>query len=420
MRAVNPGRGRQSRQLVERLLHLLRGPFEQAAAARAEQGIAGKQAAVTKKSDVRAGMSRDVNDIELQTQAVQVYGIPLAHRRVPVCYALIFRANDFRPPQGNQVCNTADVVRVVMGDQDGVQFEPVRFQVGRHHFSVTRVDHGTAVPAGAQQPDIVVMKGPDGGNGHWWFLHRLSLRCRACIHVRGSLMLTAVLAQVNRVPMLEPFTRKNKPDRALERLVRHAVLPEFARRRPERVLLITPDRARFPALGDWDIVCLNREHSSGSGPLLCDTGLLPFSDDSFDIVLLHHVAVDGREPELHEARRVLCAGGDLFVLGTGRFGLRALTGMRREQCPRLRLLQMCQQLRRRAFDVERCAASGLAGVPVYWERWWQRPTLPLADVVLVHGRHRPLRPVITPLRLGRAQAVGVRSTAAESLFRGME
>ena len=69
--------------------------------------------------------------------------------------------------------------------------------------------------------------------------------------------------------------------------------------------------------------------------MVCETGLLPFRNDSFDIVLLHHVAENGREPELQEARRVLCAGGDMFVLGTGAYGLRALMDARAKRHPRV-------------------------------------------------------------------------------------
>jgi hypothetical protein len=214
-------------------------------------------------------------------------------------------------------------------------------------------------------------------------------------------------------------TRK-RPDRALERLVRHSILPEFARRRPGRVLLMTPDPERFPRLGDWNIVRIARDGSSGTGPVTCDTGQLPFQEGSFDIVLLHHVAEDGREPEVHEAWRVLCSGGDIFLLGTGGYGARALLNSMKSDHPRIKVLQVCQQLRRRAFEVEQCAACGLAGVPLYWERWWQRPALPLADTLVIHGRHRPLRPIVKSLRFGRTQAVGVRRTATESFLREAE
>jgi SAM-dependent methyltransferase len=220
--------------------------------------------------------------------------------------------------------------------------------------------------------------------------------------------------------MVQNTVTGRKRDRALERLVRHSVLPEFARRRPGRVLLMTPDPERFPRLGDWNIVAISRKGSSGRGPVVCETGQLPFRDGSFDIVLLHHVAIDGREPELHEAWRVLCSGGDIFVLGAGSYGLRGLVNAKRSNLPRIRVLQVCQQLRRRAFEVEQCAACGLAGVPLYWERWWQRPALPLADTLVIHGRHRPLRPIINPLRFGRTQAVGVRRTATESFLREAE
>ncbi len=206
-------------------------------------------------------------------------------------------------------------------------------------------------------------------------------------------------------------------DRALAQLVRHTVLPEFARRRPERVLLISPIPEAFFDLGNWNILTLHRGEQVKSDRVACDTASLPFQDDQFDAVILHHVFSNGQEPELHEAWRVLRPGGDVFVLGHGSLGWRARPTRRRGVEPAMRVLKVCQQLRRRAFDIEQCAGSGWLGIPFYYERRWQRPALPFADTVLVHGRHRPLRPIVRPLRFGRPQAVGVRSTATESLYR---
>jgi SAM-dependent methyltransferase len=220
--------------------------------------------------------------------------------------------------------------------------------------------------------------------------------------------------------MAESPEKRKRQDRTLEHLVRHTVLPEFARRRPGRVLLISPEPESFRQLERWDMVTLRCEDGVGDGPVRCETGLLPFSEGSFDTVLLHHFAHDGRESELQEAWRVLCAGGDIFILGTGSLAARALLRRRDNSQPRIRILQVCQQLRRRAFAVEQCAGCGLAGVPVYWERRWQRPALPLADTVMIHGRLRSLRPIVKPLRFGRAQTVGVRSTAADGLLRSAE
>jgi SAM-dependent methyltransferase len=221
-------------------------------------------------------------------------------------------------------------------------------------------------------------------------------------------------------PMVQSSHQQFRPDRALAQLVRHTVLPEFARRRPDRVLLISPEPLVFSDLQNWNILTLHRGNQVDADRVACDTASLPFQDDQFDAVILHHVFRNGREPELHETWRVLRPGGDVFVLGHGSVSWRARPGRRRDGEPAMKVMQVCQQLRRRAFAIEQCAGSGWLGIPLYWERRWQRPALPFADTVLVHGRHRPLKPIMRPLHFGRTQTVGVRSTAAENVFRNAE
>jgi SAM-dependent methyltransferase len=207
--------------------------------------------------------------------------------------------------------------------------------------------------------------------------------------------------------------RQAFPDRSLGEVVRSAVIPELARRRPERTLLISPDPAIFPALGSWPLLTVHGGIRSADDPVACDTAALPFRDDAFDAVLLHHVFADGREPELDEAWRVLAGGGDIFVLGQGPLS----RGWWDTDTPRLSVRQVCQRLRQRAFVIEKCVGSGLLGLPLRWERRWQAPLLPLATTIVIHGRHRPLKPIMRSLRYGQPHPVGVRSTAAEGLYR---
>lgn len=206
-------------------------------------------------------------------------------------------------------------------------------------------------------------------------------------------------------------------DRRLSKVVRCLVVPEIARRRPERVLLISPKPGFFPALGSWSTTRLSPGFNGVEGPLVCNTAELPFTDGSFDVIILHHVFADGREPELAEAWRVLAAGGDLFVLGQGSCSWSSRLTRAGRLLPGLRARQMCHFLRRRAFHIEQCAGLGFGPLPILCERRWQRWLLPFADAVLIHGRHRPLRPIMRSLRFGRPQAVGVQSTAAEQLYR---
>jgi SAM-dependent methyltransferase len=230
-------------------------------------------------------------------------------------------------------------------------------------------------------------------------------------------MLTVARSQVNDGLMNQALHRQEIFDRSLESAVRLAVLPEIARRRPERILLVSPEPAAFPTLGAWPLVALRCGQDTDSDPVACDTVALPFQDDVFDAVLLHHVFADGREPELDEAWRVLSGGGDLFVLGQGSLGRPLRFYGRRRHWPGLRVRQVCQRLRQRAFVIEHCTGSGILGLGVRCVQRWQRPMLPFVDTVVIHGRHRPLKPIVRPLGFGRPQTVGVRSAAADSLFR---
>ena len=58
------------------------------------------------------------------------------------------------------------------------------------------------------------------------------------------------------------------------------------------------------------------------GRLACRSGDLPFQDQVFDHVVVHHVLRDGEEAEFAEARRVLRPGGHLIVIGLNGWGLR--------------------------------------------------------------------------------------------------
>lgn len=230
-------------------------------------------------------------------------------------------------------------------------------------------------------------------------------------------MLTLARSQVNVGPMNQALHREAFFDRSLENAVRFAVLPEIARGRPGRILLVSPEPAAFPALGSWPLVALRCGQNAEGDSVACDTVALPFQDDVFDAVLLHHVFADGREPELEEAWRVLSGGGDLFVLGQGSLGLPLRFYRQRGNWPGLRVRQVCQRLKERAFVIEQCTGSGILGIGARYAQRWQRPLLPFADTVVIHGRHRPLKPIVRPLRFGRPQTVGVRSAAADSLYR---
>ena len=203
----------------------------------------------------------------------------------------------------------------------------------------------------------------------------------------------------------------------MQELVTRFVLPAIRKRRPQRILLISFEPAQFPDLAGLNVITI---HAGSGGPndiVSCDSAKLPFQDDSFEIIVLHHVCADGQEPELDEAERILAGDGELFVVGRGILGLRARLAKTQSVLPGLQVRQVCLRLKSRSFMIEHCAGIGLLGMPLSCDRRWQQPALPFADIIVVHGRRHQSKPIVTPLRFGQAQTVGVQSAAMDSLSR---
>ncbi|NIP19080.1 MAG: hypothetical protein GWM87_13680 [Xanthomonadales bacterium] len=220
--------------------------------------------------------------------------------------------------------------------------------------------------------------------------------------------------------MNQSFTQDRTGKRSQQTLVESVLLPSLQQRRPGRILLISGDprhAPQLPGLASQYLVNLSAGAGDGAGSMVCNSAALPVQDDSVEIVVLHHVASDGDEPELEEAMRVLSTGGEIYVLGQGSLGLEGRWGRRRNSFPRLRVTRVCRRLREHSIRIEQCLGVGPAGVPVSCERRWQQPALSFADCILIHGRHRAVKPVVTPLRFNRPQTVGVQSAVAENLSR---
>jgi SAM-dependent methyltransferase len=173
--------------------------------------------------------------------------------------------------------------------------------------------------------------------------------------------------------------------------------------------------SRTPAL----TISITLGNAGSPGRLSCRSESLPFQDDSFDHVLLHHAFAGGASPELDESCRVLRPGGHLLILGLNRWGLRYQLGHRFDAMPGLSVLQVCKQLRQRNFLLENCTGAGLAGLawPGPWRQQWQGLTLPVADLVLIVARHHEEKVIGTPLRFVQPKVAAARSTAMEAYNR---
>ncbi len=233
-------------------------------------------------------------------------------------------------------------------------------------------------------------------------------------------MLIPAAAGVNRARAAAQRSTVAQESHELLKLLENIVLPALERRRPQRVLLVSRDPGAFPDLEPLAHRGVVRMHAGPvfeDDPLACDSAALPFQDESFEVVIMHHVFSDGAEPEFRETRRILAGGGDLFVLGKGSLGLRSRFGSPGDDLPALKVRTLCRRLQASSFRIEHCVGVGLLGIPVSCERRWQQPALPFADSVLIMGHHRTAKPIVTPLRFSQPQTVGVQSAVADHLSR---
>ena len=154
------------------------------------------------------------------------------------------------------------------------------------------------------------------------------------------------------------------------------------------------------------------DHSLAGQAICCDSSSLPFQERVFDMVVLHHVISDGREPDLAEACRVLRRSGVLILLGLNRMGWRYRTQGDIRRLPGIAPLKVKGRLDRLDMVMQGFAGAGLGGSerPAFMSRGLGGLAVPLADLVLLQARHRD-NPEVTPLRFRKPRAGIVQSAA---------
>ncbi len=205
---------------------------------------------------------------------------------------------------------------------------------------------------------------------------------------------------------------------AWRQLIERTAVSLARRRRPQRLLLVSPRPELFAALGETagtQLITLRPGSEQPGAAVACDSGELPFQDQSIDMVILHHVLRDGFEPEMDEARRILAGGGDLLVLGTGSLNWRSLAARTGPAVPALQVARVCRELEFRRFRIEAC--SGLLAGRLRLERNWHRFLLPLCDPLAIRCRRHRVQSVVTPMKFGRPQVAGVQTAAIDGLNR---
>jgi len=189
------------------------------------------------------------------------------------------------------------------------------------------------------------------------------------------------------------------------------------RLRPRSLLLVSssPGTLPFAVFESLPLVIhVEAGPALGNTSLVCRKDLLPFADDELDMVLSHHLLHDGLEAELDEFHRVIRPGGQLLIIGTGRFA-----GKRRadDQTPWLDVRPVIQNLRSKTFEVRQCQGFGLRGKVASLAASWQRPALRFSDVIMIRGRFKDNQPAVTPLRFNQPGAGGIRVPALDGLNR---
>lgn len=158
-------------------------------------------------------------------------------------------------------------------------------------------------------------------------------------------------------------------------------------------------------------VSLCQEETGGTDQKVrCRTDLLPFQDNSFQMVVLHHVISDGKQEELAEAVRVLARNGVLILLGLNHMGWRFMTQDRIRRLPGLAPLRVKSCLEDLDMEMQGFAGAGLGGMK--WPAWMYDGLgsvgAPLADLVILQARHAS-GPEVTPLRFRKSGAGVVQS-----------
>jgi SAM-dependent methyltransferase len=160
-------------------------------------------------------------------------------------------------------------------------------------------------------------------------------------------------------------------------------------------------------------ISLNQDDTRGFDQRLhCDSDQLPFQDHVFQMVVLHHVIGNGKEPELAECIRVLARDGVLILLGLNRMGWRYRAQDRYRRLPGLAPLKVKEQLQALGMTMQGFAGAGLCGMgkPAWMHSGLSSIGAPIADVVILQARHAD-SPELTPLRFRKNHAGVVQSAA---------
>jgi hypothetical protein len=113
---------------LEGVVHLPGRSFEEAAAAGAEQRVATEQAAVAVEGDVAEGMPRHRHHAKFESEVCKADSVSIVEPPRRAGHSLSRRAEDRRAVPPRQRRDPADVVGMMVRDEDGTQGEPLIIQ----------------------------------------------------------------------------------------------------------------------------------------------------------------------------------------------------------------------------------------------------------------------------------------------------
>jgi SAM-dependent methyltransferase len=424
MGTIKEGVVGQGREPLQGVVHLGGGAFEQTTAAGGEEGITTKQHAIAVVGDVAKGMTGHMNHI--QPQAMPVDPVPvLEPLAVMGRHGIVPRAVEAGMGEvAEQLADPADMIMMMMGQQDGIEFEPQDLEPLQHRGRLTGIDN-QAVIVVADQPDVVVVKGGNCDDG----IHGSA---SLCVLFREGILYNKMAFE----PRVGPIMQLARTEQQIEIPTSWSALPMgdwVAAELQERLDNWCPHLFGYHLL---KIGALSAELSCGNSSIRHQIGIapggrlldlkgdplaLPVRTGSVDACLLAHCLDFSPDPHqvLREAERVLTEDGWLIVSGynpTSLVGLGHYLPFMRHQLPwsarmftPTRVTDWLQLLGCEVMFDERFGFSFMGKQSRIG--WWRESLgrdycRPLASVYVIAARKRrfPITPVRRRWRLPESMA----------------
>ena len=158
---ADQGLAREGGEPVEGGQHLCRRAFEHPAAAEAEKGIAAKQESSAVKGDMAQCMARDGKHIQLQVQGIDPYPVAVRYPLGGPTDAIVHRCEAGNVEAIQEGGSAADVVGMVMGQQDGDRYEAL-LDSFKHWTGVAGIHDDSSSASVREGPDVVVVESWQG------------------------------------------------------------------------------------------------------------------------------------------------------------------------------------------------------------------------------------------------------------------